>query len=390
MKTKLKNIPIATIIIALATTVFGSIDRVQARDPNVGTIDQPLNVASKTLWPSPNNIPVCWENPGNATEKGWVRKAISTTWETVSGVKFTGWGQCNSGSRGIRIQVADGQPHTKGLGNQLNGKSNGMVLNFTFGNWSTPCQDGGELPPGFEDPNRIASSTEREFCIKAIGVHEFGHALGIAHEQNRVDRVPCDKEPKGSNGDWTITPYDLKSVMNYCNPDWNGNGQLSDYDKIGINILYKKGNQPVQGTWMPGRNGSVPPGALKAGSDNGEDLYVCRITQPNVSGGVVNGKLHPRFGRCYIAYGKEQEFTTYEVLVGNNLRWVAFGGAVPLNAIVAGSERNGVPLYVCRARLGSGITPGKYHPVNKICYVPYGGKYSDNRYGDILVGPELK
>jgi Protein of unknown function (DUF3421) len=137
--------------------------------------------------------------------------------------------------------------------------------------------------------------------------------------------------------------------------------------------------------WVPGKNGSVPPGALKAGSDNGEDLYVCRITQPNVSGGVVNGKLHPRFGKCYIAYGKEQEFTTYEVLVGNNLRWLAFGGGFPQNAIVAGSERNGVPLYVCRARLGSGITPGKYHPVNKICYVPYGGKYSDNRYGDILV-----
>jgi hypothetical protein len=138
--------------------------------------------------------------------------------------------------------------------------------------------------------------------------------------------------------------------------------------------------------WVPGKNGSVPPGALKAGSDNGEDLYVCRITQPNVSGGVVNGKLHPRFGKCYIAYGKkEQEFTTYEVLVGNNLRWLAFGGGFPQNAIVAGSERNGVPLYVCRARLGSGITPGKYHPVNKICYVPYGGKSSDNRYGDILV-----
>jgi hypothetical protein len=248
MKNRLKSIVLMIAPIAIAATVLGISDRVQARDPNIGTTTQPLNVAGKTLWPSPNNIPVCWENPGNATEKGWVRKAISTTWETVSTVKFTGWGQCNSSSRGIRIQVADGQPHTKGLGNKLDGKSNGMVLNFTFGNWSTVCQDGGESAPGFDDPNRIASSTEREFCIKAIGVHEFGHALGISHEQNRVDRVPCDKEPQGQNGDWTITPYDLKSVMNYCNPEWSGNGKLSGYDKIGINILYGKGTQPVQGT----------------------------------------------------------------------------------------------------------------------------------------------
>jgi Protein of unknown function (DUF3421) len=139
--------------------------------------------------------------------------------------------------------------------------------------------------------------------------------------------------------------------------------------------------------WVAGKNGSVPAGAVEAGYDNNDKLYVCRITQSNVSGGVVNGKLHPRTGRCYVAYQKEYEFTTYEVLVGNNLRWVPFEGVAGQNIIVAGSERNGVPLFVCRARLGSGVTPGKYHPVNKICYVPYGGKYSDNRSGEILVEP---
>lgn len=35
--------------------------------------------------------------------------------------------------------------------------------------------------------------------------------------------------------------------MNYCNPNWNGHGQLSDLDKLGINVLFGKGAAPVSG-----------------------------------------------------------------------------------------------------------------------------------------------
>lgn len=129
--------------------------------------------------------------------------------------------------------------------------------------------------------------------------------------------------------------------------------------------------------WVPGRNGSVPSGAIKGGFDNG-DLYVCKVNN-------TNGKLHPKYGRCYIPYeGKEQEFTTYEVLVGTDIDWFStYYSSMPRNPIVTGYEQNGTPLYACRSRLQVGqktlLMPGKYNDFNKTCYLPYGGKEHEVR-----------
>jgi hypothetical protein len=134
--------------------------------------------------------------------------------------------------------------------------------------------------------------------------------------------------------------------------------------------------------WVNGKSGSVPAGAVKAGSDNNDDLYICK-------GYLGNGKLHPRHGRCFVPYdGKEEAYRAYEVLVGNDLRWVPWAGSIPKNSISGGRERNGDPLYVCRSRLPVGkkqLTPGKYSAVNKICYLPYGGRYYEDRTPELLV-----
>lgn len=184
----------------------------------------------------------------------WVKDAVEGSWERVSAVNFTGWGTCNNESKGIRILIDDSNPQTQvppdsgrlsSLGSDLDSIRNGMVLNFTFQNWTGAsdgqelCQDGGRVPRGFNDPNKIQSNTEREFCVKVLALHEFGHALGFAHEQTRPDTPSnCTAEKQGTPGDLTIGKWDLNSIMNYCNPNWNGNGSLSAEDVRGVQRMY--------------------------------------------------------------------------------------------------------------------------------------------------------
>jgi hypothetical protein len=219
----LRGTVIACALVSIVS--FAARSEVQQPDRNYAASSNPhirlfASVLKDSVWTS-RSIFVCWENleSVNADPAAMVRAAVSRTWEKQSAVRFIGWETCAAENAGIRIRIEDSGPHTKGLGRRLDRQRDGMVLNFEFAKW--PC------------------SEPRKFCVESIAVHEFGHALGFAHEQNRFDAPgECRALAQGTKGDLLLTPYDRESVMNYCNPKYNNGGVLSALDVKAVQEVY--------------------------------------------------------------------------------------------------------------------------------------------------------
>jgi hypothetical protein len=176
----------------------------------------------------PKIIFVCWENPANsfAKEMEIVRDAVKASWQAHSKLQFLGWGKCVDRSPGIRILIKDDAgegPRVRDFGRKISDLKNGMILNFAFSNWIPGCQEG-----------------PKDTWIARIAVHEFGHAIGFRHEQDRDDTVgdQCRKLKTGPNPDLILTKYDPKSIMNYCWCEPNSN--LSELDKVALQKLYDR------------------------------------------------------------------------------------------------------------------------------------------------------
>ncbi|MEQ8272095.1 MAG: FG-GAP-like repeat-containing protein [Deltaproteobacteria bacterium] len=184
--------------------------------PEVETTQRPLYFVADKIRDE-RDIDVCWQDAGYAADKALVREALKgqRSWEAVGGMNFVGWDDC-TGGEDIRIRAGDSygviylqDPIDYAI----------MTLNFDDALNSQRCAIAG---------------LNRDDCIQAVALHEFGHALGYTHEQNRPDEEGCSWGASGTNGDTTYGNFDIDAIMGHCN--WTT--ELSGIEARGTAYVY--------------------------------------------------------------------------------------------------------------------------------------------------------
>ena len=215
---------------------------------SVSQTDQALFIEEGYVWSSPT-IPVCWLSDENATERGWVRRAVEAAFEKHTNLNFTGWQRCQEEDFHTVIIDMRTENWPKVKSQRWGGDANMLLNSFVGAARDLGDDDAADDFPDCwtESPNGSALkggisgkvwATTHQYCIEVIALHEFFHMVGGAHEQNRDDTPSWCDEPQDSWGDREFGYWDATSISNYCNPRWNGDGLLSQLDYSGLNSLY--------------------------------------------------------------------------------------------------------------------------------------------------------
>jgi len=151
-------------------------------------------------------VSVCWENPQArfTNEMARVENSIDVAWDQYIRMDFLWMDRCGP-SDDVHIVIDDVRPNSNVGEPRADRKPSVVYLNFEMSNWG-------------------CATKLRDDCIAYEANHEFGHVLGLLHEQDRPDApkdLTCEYTGETDPSFVEIGPYDPSSIMNYCsNTAW--------------------------------------------------------------------------------------------------------------------------------------------------------------------------
>jgi hypothetical protein len=168
-------------------------------------------------------------------------KDIVTAEFARAGIKFSDWIECpQDASKDEWLIVASEDLQPWGMHGCKAANPWCVRLNLSYSKWPEDCTKK-DIKNAWSCNCQGASYFP--ICIRMNALHEFGHAVGLAHEADRAD-TKCAQSAKDGIETESVGPYDPKSIMNYCYNqtivEQRLEPQLSDGDLATINKIFEK------------------------------------------------------------------------------------------------------------------------------------------------------
>lgn len=168
----------------------------------------------------------------------------------------------------------------------------------------------------------------------------------VSGTENGFTTFLCRAQFNGGTQVGRVSP-----ALGGCRFEFGRSGQVADN--------YETLTRGFFGQWIPAEGASIPNGALRIGTEAGQEMFACRAYHAP-SNAIVPGKIRRDFtAGCAIEQnGSSFNIASYEVL-RNAWTTAPADGQIPAGALQIGAEATGHPLYSCRGQIGGESVIGK-------------------------------